>query len=99
MQEVVSHKHLGVNLSQRCDWQTQIEFFKEKAWSLLNLHQMLKLKTNLKSLQTIYFAYIVLYYNMLISYGTPVHSNSVMELKNPNRSWTYCHWCHETCRN
>ena len=33
IQKVVSHKHLGVYLSQRCDWQTHIDFIKEKAWS------------------------------------------------------------------
>ena len=32
IQEVVSHKHLGVYLSQRCDWHNHIDFIKEKAW-------------------------------------------------------------------
>ena len=58
IQEVVSHKHLGVYLSQRCDWQKHIDFIKEKAWSRLNLLRMLKFTINRKSLETIYFAYI-----------------------------------------
>ena len=37
IQEVVSHKHLGVYLSQRYDWHYHIEFVKEKAWSRMNL--------------------------------------------------------------
>ena len=58
IQEVVSHKHLGVYLSQRCDWQKHIDFIKEKAWSRINLLRMLKFTINRKSLETIYFAYI-----------------------------------------
>ena len=58
IQEVVSHKQLGVYLSQRCDWQKHIDFIKEKAWSRINLLRMLKFKINRKSLETIYFAYI-----------------------------------------
>ena len=55
---MVSHKHLGVYLSQRCDWQKHIDFIKEKAWSRINLLRMLKFTINRKSLETIYFAYI-----------------------------------------
>ena len=58
IQEVVSHKHLGVYLSQRCDWQKHIDFIKEKAWSRINLLRMLKFTINRKSLETIFFAYI-----------------------------------------
>ena len=58
IQEVVSHKHLGVYLSQRCDWQKHIDFIKEKARSRINLLRMLKFTINRKSLETIYFAYI-----------------------------------------
>ena len=58
IQEVVSRKHLGVYLSQRCDWQKHIDFIKEKARSKINLLRMLKFTINRKSLETIYFAYI-----------------------------------------
>ena len=47
----VSHKHLGVYLSQRCDWQKHIDFIKEKAWSRINLLKMLKFTINRKSLE------------------------------------------------
>ena len=60
IQEVVSHKHLGVYLSQRCDWHNHIDFIKEKAWSRMNLLRMLKFTIDRKSLETIYeyFTYI-----------------------------------------
>ena len=45
IQEVVSHKHLGVYLSQRWDCQKHINFIKEKAWSRMNLLRMLKFKS------------------------------------------------------
>ena len=44
IQEVVAHKHLGVYLSQRCDWQKHIDLIKEKAWSRINLLRMLKIQ-------------------------------------------------------
>ena len=53
IQEVVSHKHLGVYLSQRCDWHNHIDI--EKAWSRMNLLRMLKFTIDRKSLETIYF--------------------------------------------
>ena len=58
IQEVASHKHLGVYLSQRCDWQKHIDFIKERAWSRKNLLRMLKFTINQTSLKTIYFAYL-----------------------------------------
>ena len=58
IQEVVSHKHLGVYLSQSCDWHNHIDFIKEKAWSRMNLLRMLKFTIDRKSLETIYFTYI-----------------------------------------
>ena len=57
IQEVVSHKHVGVYLSQRRDWQNHIDFIKEKAWSGIDPLRMLKFTINQKSLETIYFAY------------------------------------------
>ena len=44
IQEDVAHKHLGVYLSQRCDWQKHIDLIKEKAWSRINLLRMLKIQ-------------------------------------------------------
>ena len=58
IQEVVSHKHLGVYLSQRCDWHNHIDFIKERAWSRMNLLRMIKFTIDRKSLETIYFTYI-----------------------------------------
>ena len=100
IQEVVSHKHLGVYLSQRCDWQKHIDFIKEKAWSQINLLRMLKFTINRKSLETIYFAYI----RSLLEYADVLWDNCTQQQcneieKNPTWSWTYCHWRYKTCRN
>ena len=43
-----THKHLGVYLSQHCDWQTHIYFIKEKAWSRLNLLRNAKINNQLE---------------------------------------------------
>ena len=53
--EVVSHKHLRVDLYQRCDWQNHIDFIKEKAWSRINLIRIIKLtiKRNISKLSTL----------------------------------------------
>ena len=58
IQEVVSHKHLGVYLSQLCDWQNHMDFIQDKAWSRMYFLRMLKFTINRISLETIYFAYI-----------------------------------------
>ena len=75
IQEVVSHKHLGVYLSQRCDWLKHIDFIKEKAWSRINLLRMLKFTINWKSLETIYFAYI----HSLLEYADVLWDNCTQQ--------------------
>ncbi|MCG8113685.1 MAG: reverse transcriptase family protein [Candidatus Thiodiazotropha taylori] len=56
--EVDSHKHLGLYLSQDCTWHQHIDFIKEKAWCRINIMRKLKFKLDRKSLETIYIAFI-----------------------------------------
>ena len=58
IEEVDSHKHLGLHLSQDCTWHKQIDYIKEKAWFRINVIRKLKFKLDRKSLETIYIAFI-----------------------------------------
>ena len=58
IEEVDSHKHLGLHLSQDCTWHKQIDYIKEKAWFRINVMRKLKFKLDRKSLETIYIAFI-----------------------------------------
>ena len=84
MQEVVSHKHLGLYLSQRCYWQNHIDFIKEKAWSRINILRMLKITINRKSLETINFAYnrsLLEYADILWDNCTPQQCNDTEKIQ------------------
>ena len=39
---VQTHKHLGVYISDKCDWQAQLEYIQTKAWSRVHLLRSLK---------------------------------------------------------
>ncbi|MCG8096458.1 MAG: endonuclease/exonuclease/phosphatase family protein, partial [Candidatus Thiodiazotropha endolucinida] len=56
--EVDSHKHLGLHFSQDCSWHKQIDYIKEKAWFRINVMRKLKFKLDRKSLEIIYIAFI-----------------------------------------
>ena len=58
IEEVECHKHLGVCLSNDCNWHQQIAYVKEKAWCRINIMRKLKYKLDRKSLETIYIAFI-----------------------------------------
>ena len=58
IKEVSTHKHLGLHLSNSCDWQAHIEYIKDKASSRLNLLRSLKFTLRRKSLEKIYFTFI-----------------------------------------
>ena len=57
IQEVNSHKHLGIFFSSDCTWH-DLEYIKCKAWARINVLRKLKFKLDRKSLQTIYFTFI-----------------------------------------
>ena len=58
IEEVSSHKHLGIFLSNDCSWHKHIDYVKEKAWVRINVMRRLKFRLNRKSLETIYFSFI-----------------------------------------
>ena len=58
IEEVNSHKHLGLHFSQDCTWHKQIDYTKDKAWFRINVTRKLKFKLDRKSLEIIYIAII-----------------------------------------
>ena len=71
IQEVMSHKHLGIYLSKDCSWHEHINYIKEKAWLRLNVMRKIKYKLDRKSLETIYIAFI----RPLLEYGDSIWDN------------------------
>ena len=55
--EVTSHRHLGIIFSSDCTWHEHLEQIKTKAWARINVMRKLKFKLDRKSLQTIYFSF------------------------------------------
>ncbi|MCG8046493.1 MAG: hypothetical protein N0E48_12760, partial [Candidatus Thiodiazotropha endolucinida] len=76
--EVTSHKHLGLIFSQCCDWQNHIDYIQEKAWSRMNLLRNLKFTLDRKSLQKIYFTFI----RSLLEYADVVWDNCTQQQSN-----------------
>ena len=58
IQEVNSHRHLGLVLSNDCTWHDHLEYIKSKAWTRINVMRKLKFKLYRRSLQIIYFTFI-----------------------------------------
>ena len=56
--EVSSHKHLGLNFSNSCSWHDHIEIIKNKAWQRINLMRSFKFTLDRKSLLTVYTTFI-----------------------------------------
>ena len=69
--EVTSHKHLGVIFSNDCSWHNHIEHIKTKAGNRINVMRKLKFKLDRRSLQTIYFSFI----RPLLEYADVVWNN------------------------
>ena len=69
--EVTSHKHLGVIFSNDCSKHNHIEHIKTKAWNRINVMRKLKFKLDRRSLQTIYFSFI----RPLLEYADVVWNN------------------------
>ena len=69
--EVTSHKHLGVLFSNDCSWHNHIEHIKTKAWNRINVMRKLKFKLDRRSLQTIHFSFI----RPLLEYADVVWNN------------------------
>ena len=77
-QEVKSHTHLGIYLSNDCSWHQYINYIKEKAWLRINIMRKLKFKLDRKSLETIYIAFI----RPLLEYGDSIWDNCTQAEKN-----------------
>ena len=58
IEEVTSHKHLGLVYSNDCTWHEHLDYIKTKAWVRINIMRKLKFKLDRRSLQTIYFSFI-----------------------------------------
>ena len=69
--EVSSHKHLGLILSNDCNWHEHIEYIKTKAWFRINIMRRLKFKLDRKSLEIIYMSFI----RPLLEYASVVWDN------------------------
>ena len=74
IEEVISHKHLGVVLSNDCTWYEHLEYIKSKAWTRINIMRKLKYKLDRRSLQTIYFSFI----RPVIEYSNVVWDNCTL---------------------
>ena len=56
--EVTSHKHLGLIFSNDCNWHEHIDYVKTKSWFRINIMRKLKFQLDRKSLETIYISFI-----------------------------------------
>ena len=71
------HKHLRLTLSNTGSWDEHVKSISEKSWSRLNLLKAFKFRVSRKSLEKIYFAYILL----LLEYSNTVWDNCSSESK------------------
>ncbi|MCG7869675.1 MAG: endonuclease/exonuclease/phosphatase family protein [Candidatus Thiodiazotropha taylori] len=71
VEEVSTHKHLGLYLSNNCSWHEHIDYIKTKAWQRINTMRRLKFDLDRKSLQIIYFSFI----RPLLEYADIVWNN------------------------
>ena len=58
IEEVSSHKHLGIFLSNDCSWHKHIDYVNGKAWVRINVMRRLKFRFKRKPLETIYLSFI-----------------------------------------
>ena len=78
IQEVSSHKHLGLYFSNDCSWHQHIDYIKQKAWFRIHIMLKLKFKLDRKSLETIYLTFI----RPLLEYGDIIWDNCTQYEKN-----------------
>ena len=76
--QVESHKHLGIHLSNNCQWNEHIKFVLDKSWQKLNILRSLKFKVDRLSLQQMYFSFI----RPLLEYSDVVWDNCSRQQKN-----------------
>ena len=69
--EVDTHKHLGLHFSNGGSLHEQIQYIKDKAWMRINVMRKLKFRLDRRSLEIIYIAFI----RPLLEYGDVVWDN------------------------
>ena len=74
IEEVKSHKHLGLVFSNDCTWHEHLDYIKTKAWVRIHIMRKLKFKLDRRSLQTIYFSFI----RPVIEYSDVVWDNCTL---------------------
>ena len=57
IEEVTSHKHLGLIYSNDCTFLEHLDFIKTKAWGRINIMRKLKFKLDRRSVQAINFSF------------------------------------------
>ena len=76
--EVQTHKHLGVYISDKCDWQAHLEYIQTEASSHVHLLTSLKFVLDRKSLYTMYFSFI----RPILKYADVVWHNCTQQQMN-----------------
>ena len=74
--EIPSHKHLGLTFLKTCSWDEHIVNISEKAWTRVN-QKALKFRVSRKSLEKMYFAYVC----PLLDYSDTVWDNCSLASK------------------
>ena len=85
LDEVQSHKHLGITISKTLEWSEHIENIVAKANQCLNVLSGLKYKLDRKTLETLYFAFI----RSKLEYACIVWDNCTKEQKDLVESVQY----------
>ncbi|MCG8048840.1 MAG: reverse transcriptase domain-containing protein [Candidatus Thiodiazotropha endolucinida] len=76
--EVNSHKHLGIFLSNNGTWHEHIDYITSKAWARINIMRKLKFILDSRSLETIYLSFI----RPVLEYADVVWDNCAQYEKN-----------------
>ena len=83
--EVTSHKHLGLIFSDDGSWHEHIDHIKAKSWFRLNIMRKLKFQLDRKSLEIIYTSFIrplLEYSNVVWDNCTQYESNDLEKIQN-----------------
>ena len=78
IQEVSSHKHLGLYFCNDCSWHQHINYIKQNTWFRIYIMRELKFKLDRKSLETIYLVFI----RPLLECGDVIWDNCTQYEKN-----------------
>ena len=79
---VQHHKHLGLTLSNNCNWNKHIEIILGSAWKVVGIMRKMKFSLSRQALNQIYLSYVrpVLEYSSIVWDGCTVQSSHSLEL-------------------